>query len=76
MIFLNVKNFQPIWSSKKLNYKYYDSYWILKFVEKISYKFQLFNIINEIHDVFHVSLLEFYKKKFDNVVYFCEWKKN
>ena len=38
-MFFNAKNIQSIYSSKKLNYKYYDLYQILKFVEKISYKF-------------------------------------
>ena len=39
MMFLNAKNIRSIRSSKKLNYKYYDSYRMLKFVERISYKF-------------------------------------
>ena len=63
MMFLNAKNIRSIRSSKKLNYKYYESYRMLKFVERISYKFQLFVIMNEIHDVFHVSLLKFCKNK-------------
>ena len=63
MMFLNAKNIRSIRSSKKLNYKYYESYRMLKFVERISYKFQLFVIMNEIYNVFYVSLLKLCKGK-------------
>ena len=63
MMFLNAKNIRSIRSSKKLNYKYYDSYRMLKFVERISYRFQFFAIINEIYNVFYVSFLKFCKSK-------------
>jgi hypothetical protein len=57
-VLLNVKNIIFIKSFKKLNYKYYDSYEIIKLIEKQAYKLKLSFLLKEIHNVFHVSLLE------------------
>ena len=62
-IYLNAKNIKFIRSSKKLNYKYYDSYVIEKSVDKQTYKLKLLANKKKIHDVFHVFLLEFFKRE-------------
>ena len=62
MIYLNVKNIKSIRSSKKFDYKYYESYFIFEFVDKMSYCLNFSKIMFEIHDVFHVFLLKSTKK--------------
>jgi hypothetical protein len=57
---LNVKNIIFTKSFKKLNYKYYDSYEIIESIEKQVYKLKLLFLLKEIHNVFHVFLLESY----------------
>jgi hypothetical protein len=57
-VFLNAKNIISIKSFKKLNYKYYDLYTINELINKISYKLNFSSIMKNIHDVFHVFLLE------------------
>ena len=64
-IWLNIKNIQSKWSSKKLNYKYHDSFEIIKLTDKKFYKLKLFDFMNSIHDVFHVFLLKSYKENND-----------
>jgi hypothetical protein len=64
-VFLNAKNIISIRSFKKLNYKYYDFYMINKSMSKISYKLNFSSIMKNIHDVFHVFLLEFANEKDD-----------
>ena len=62
MIYLNVKNIKFIRLSKKLNYKYYDSYEVEKFIEKQTYRLRLLDTMI-IHNVFHVSLLKSTKER-------------
>ena len=62
-IYLNAKNIRSIRSSKKLNYKYYDSYVIEEFVDKQTYKLKLSQNMSKIHNVFHVFLLKLFKRK-------------
>jgi hypothetical protein len=57
-VLLNVKNIIFIKSFKKLDYKYYDSYKIIESIKKQVYKLKLSFLLKEIHNVFHVSLLE------------------
>jgi hypothetical protein len=57
-VLLNVKNIIFIKSFKKLNYKYYDSYEIIELIKKQVYKLKLSFLLKEIHNVFHVFLLE------------------
>jgi hypothetical protein len=64
-VFLNARNIISIRSFKKLNYKYYDSYTVSESINKISYKLNLSSIMKDIHDVFHVSFLEFANDKND-----------
>ena len=62
-IYLNAKNIKFMRSSKKLNYKYYDFYVIEKSVDKQTYKLKLLVNMRKIHDVFHVFLLELFKRE-------------
>ena len=62
-IYLNAKNIRSIRSSKKLNYKYYDSYVIEKLVDKQTYKLKLSQNMSKIHNVFYVFLLKFFKRR-------------
>jgi hypothetical protein len=57
-VLLNVKNIIFTRSFKKLDYKYYDSYEIIEPIEKQAYRLKLSFLLKEIHNVFHVSLLE------------------
>ncbi len=66
-ILLNFRNIHIFRSSKKLDHKYYESFEIEKFIEKQAYKLRLSHTFR-IHNVFHVSLLKSYKKRFDDVI--------
>jgi hypothetical protein len=57
-MYLCVKNIRSIRSSKKLDYKYYESYKINMFINKQSYRLKLSVNMKKIHNVFHVFLLE------------------
>jgi hypothetical protein len=57
-VLLNVKNIIFTRSFKKLDYKYYDSYEIIESIKKQVYKLKLSFLLKEIHNVFHVFLLE------------------
>ena len=57
-MYFNAKNIRFIRFSKKINYKYYDFYIIVKLIDKIIYKFEFSFSLSEIHDVFHVLLLK------------------
>jgi hypothetical protein len=57
-VLLNVKNIIFTKSFKKLDYKYYDSYEIIESIEKQVYRLKLSFLLKEIHNVFHVFLLE------------------
>jgi hypothetical protein len=61
-VYLCVKNIKSIQLSKKLDYKYYESYKINMFINKQLYRLKLFVNIKKIHNVFHVFLFEFCKK--------------
>ncbi len=69
------QNIISIKSFKKLNYKYYDFYKISESINKISYKLNFSSIIKNIHDVFHVFLLELANEKNDETSLFI-WIKN
>ncbi len=66
-ILLNFRNIHIFKSSKKFDHKYYELFEIEKFIEKQIYKLRLFHTFR-IHNVFHVSLLKSYKKRFDDVL--------
>ncbi len=66
-ILLNFKNIHISKSSKKLDHKYDESFEVEEFIEKQVYKPRLFHTFR-IHNVFHVSLLKSYKKRFDDVM--------
>ncbi len=66
-ILLNFKNIHIFQSSKKFDHKYYESFEIEKLIEKQVYKLRLSHTFR-IHNVFHVSLLKSYKKRFDDVI--------
>jgi hypothetical protein len=57
-MYLCVKNIKSIKSSKKLDYKYYESYNINMLINKQSYRLKLSANMRKIHNVFHVFLLE------------------
>jgi hypothetical protein len=61
-VYLCVKNIKSIWSSKKLDYKYYEFYTINMFINKQSYRLNLSFNMRKIHNIFHVFLLESCKK--------------
>ena len=66
-IWLNFKNIIFNRFSKKLNFKFYESYEITNFVKKMTYRLTLFKAFQfrDIYDVFHVSLFESYIDRFD-----------
>ena len=66
-ILLSFKNITFNRFSKKLNFKFYKSYEITNFVKKMTYRLILFKTFQfrDIHDVFHVSLLESYINRLD-----------
>ena len=66
-ILLNFKNIIFNRFSKKLDFKFYESYEITNFVKKITYRLILFKAFQfrDIHDVFYVLLLELCINKFD-----------
>jgi hypothetical protein len=66
-ISLNFKNIHTSKSVKKLDHKHYELFEIQDFVEKQTYKFNLFHTFR-IHNVFHVFLLKSLKKRFDEVI--------
>jgi hypothetical protein len=57
-MYLCVKNIKSTRSSKKLDYKYYESYKINMFIDKQSYRLKLSINMKKIHNVFHVFLFE------------------
>jgi hypothetical protein len=66
-ILLNFKNIHTFKSSKKFNHKYYESFEMQNLVDKQAYKFNLSHTFR-IHNVFYVSLLKSFKKRFDEVI--------
>ena len=77
-ILLNFKNIIFSRFSKKLNFKFYESYEITNLVKKMTYRLTLLKAFQfrDIHDVFHVSLLESYINRFDinSISFFIEIK--
>ena len=65
--------------SKKLNFKFYESYETTNLVKKITYRLTLFKAfqLRDIHDVFYVSLLESYTDRLDidSMLFVIEMKK-
>jgi hypothetical protein len=57
-VLLNAKNIIFTRPFKKLDYKYYGPYEIIEPIEKQAYRLKLSSLLKEIHNVFHVSLLE------------------
>ena len=78
-ILLSFKNITFNRFSKKLDFKFYESYKITNLVKKMTYRLTLFKAFQfrDIHDVFHVSLLESYINKLDtnSKSFFIEIKK-
>jgi hypothetical protein len=66
-ILLNFKNIHTFKSSKKLDHKYYESFEMQNLVDKQAYRLNLSHTFR-IHNVFHVSLLKSFKKRFDEVI--------
>jgi hypothetical protein len=66
-ILLNFKNIHTSKSFKKLDHKYYESFEMQNLVNKQAYKFSLSHTFR-IHNVFHVSLLKSFKKRFDEMI--------
>jgi hypothetical protein len=64
-VLLNVKNIKTTRSFKKLNHKYIESFEILLSIDKQAYRLRLSKSYDSIHNVFHVSLLESFKARFD-----------
>ena len=66
-ILLSFKNIIFNRFSKKLDFKFYESYEITNFVKKMTYRLILFKAFQfrDIYDVFHVLLFESYINKFD-----------
>ncbi len=64
---LNFRNIHIFKSSKKFDHKNYESFKIEEFIEKQIYKLRLYHTFR-IHNVFYVSLLKSYKKRFHNVI--------
>ena len=66
-ILLSSKNIIFSRFSKKLDFKFYESYEITNFVKKMIYQLTLFKAFQfrNIHDVFYVSLLESYINRLD-----------
>ena len=58
-VYLNNKNIESIYQSKKLDWKFYRPYKMIEPVDKQAYKLKLLQTI-KIHNVFHVSPLELY----------------
>jgi hypothetical protein len=66
-ILLNFKNIHTSRSFKKLDHKYYESFEMQDLVDKQTYRLNLSHTFR-IHNVFHVSLLKSFKKRFDEVI--------
>jgi hypothetical protein len=66
-ILLNFKNIHTFKSFKKFDHKYYESFEMQNLVEKQAYKLDLSHTFR-IHNVFHVSLLKSFKKRFDEMI--------
>ncbi len=66
-ILLNFKNIHTSRSSKKFDHKYYESFEMQDLVDKQAYKLSLSHTFR-IHNVFHVSLLKSFKRRFDEVI--------
>ena len=66
-ILLNFKNITFNRFSKKLDFKFYESYEITNFVIKMTYRLTMFKAFQSrnIHDVFYVSLFKSYIDRFD-----------
>ena len=64
-VLLNFRNIKITKLFKKLNHKYYDSFEIELSIEKQTYRLRLFKTFRSIHNVFHVSLLKFHRKNFE-----------
>ena len=55
------KNIKIVQSSKKLDYKYFGLFVILKPIEKQAYQLDLPKTFWEVHNIFHVSIFELYR---------------
>jgi hypothetical protein len=66
-ILLNFKNIHTSRSFKKFDHKYYESFEMQDLVNKQAYKLNLSHTFR-IHNVFHVSLLKSFKRRFDEVI--------
>ena len=60
-VWLNSKNIKTVQLSKKLDYKYFGSFMVLKPIEKQTYWLDLPKTFWRVHNIFHVFFLEPYK---------------
>lgn len=60
-VWLSSRNIRTTRPAKKLNYKYHGPFTIEKCVGSRAYKLELPSMFHNIHNVFHVSLLEPYR---------------
>ncbi len=60
-VWLSGRNIRTDRPAKKLDFKYHGPFTIGKFIGSHAYKLELPSTFNNIHDVFHVSLLEPYR---------------
>ena len=65
-VLLHFRNIKITRSFKKWNHKYYDSFEIELSIEKQIYRFRLLKTFRSIYNVFHVSLLKFHRKNFED----------
>ena len=61
-VYLNGKNIDSTHLTKKLDWKYYGPYPVVKCIEKVAYRLNLSELI-KIHNVFHVLLLKLYNNR-------------
>ena len=60
-VWLLSRNIRTTRPAKKLDYKYHRPFTIEKYIGMHAYKLELLSTFHNIHDVFHVSLLEPYR---------------
>ena len=60
-VWLNGKNIKTVWPSKKLDYKYFGSFMVLKPIEKQIYQLDLPKTFWKVYNIFYVSFLSYTK---------------
>ena len=59
-VWLNDKNIKTVQPSKKLDYKYFRLFVVLKSIRKQAYQLDLSKMFQEVYNMFHVSFFEPY----------------